>query len=595
MKESDVLKFYGSESMVLSGPFTTLRDSFTYEFWLKAEQPIRVHREAWGGIAGLYGQRYIVGPEYTKRGDKAAIGISAGNNGICVYEHADNHMVAVLVFKANLSDWTHVAVVYNEKTPHLYLNGRWVRTGMTSGRASIFASNLIGGHPFGHFAGCVKELRIWRRARSEEQIRTMMNTKLSSMKDGLYWYWDADRGVAVCCGKKREIDVSVVIPSHNRFPLNWLGLHTLARQTFPASRMEVLFIDDASADATPAILNQFNPPFLMKRIRAESNLGRSKTRNIGIRASAGRHILFMDAEMLAHPQLIENHYRHHLLDERTIVSACMDLKRLYTVLFPEFAEYQIEQARELYRDDPTATQLIHDFAHSDRSLTQLIPTEEVCCPDLLERRSYRSPLADSFTDILKTYGNQFTGFHFPWLNFLTGNVSVSRKLLTEAGLFDEQFSGHGLEDWELGYRLYLRGAKFIHDPAAVTYHQDHPLPPNIADHNRFNYHRFQAKFPHFEVLLLALRFIPPQRSFNDLNGYTEDYRALCNEHADRYMRVKSTISDMLMCAANLYSQGHQMASLQTVDDHELIQELTELRESGMYSKVVALYDYLTSL
>ncbi|MGA9174382.1 MAG: LamG-like jellyroll fold domain-containing protein, partial [Thermoactinomyces sp.] len=273
MEESDVLKFYGSESMVLSGLFTTLRNNFTYEFWLKAEQPIRVHREAWEGIAGIYGQRYIVGPEYIKRRDEAAIGLSAGNNGISVYEHADNHMQAVLVFKANLSDWTHVAVVYHEKTPHLYLNGRWVRAGMTSGRASIFASNLIGGHPYGHFAGCVKELRIWRGARSGDQIRTMMNTKLSCMEDGLYWYWNADQGVAVCCGEKREIDVSVVIPSHNRFPLNRLGLHTLARQTFPSSRMEVVFLDDASTDATPTVFNQFDPPFLLKRIRAESNLG----------------------------------------------------------------------------------------------------------------------------------------------------------------------------------------------------------------------------------------------------------------------------------------------------------------------------------
>jgi glycosyltransferase involved in cell wall biosynthesis len=54
--------------------------------------------------------------------------------------------------------------------------------------------------------------------------------------------------------------------------------------------------------------------------------------------------------------------------------------------------------------------------------------------------------------------------------FWTSNVSVRRRFLLEAGLFDEDFTEYGWEDLELGHRLKDLGLvkKFI--PKAIVYH-----------------------------------------------------------------------------------------------------------------------------
>jgi glycosyltransferase involved in cell wall biosynthesis len=61
-----------------------------------------------------------------------------------------------------------------------------------------------------------------------------------------------------------------------------------------------------------------------------------------------------------------------------------------------------------------------------------------------------------------------------WLYFLTGNVCVSREKLLEVGIFDENFTGYGHEDLELGYRLEKAGVPIRYNPEAVNYHW-HPV------------------------------------------------------------------------------------------------------------------------
>jgi len=54
--------------------------------------------------------------------------------------------------------------------------------------------------------------------------------------------------------------------------------------------------------------------------------------------------------------------------------------------------------------------------------------------------------------------------------FINGNVSMTKKLLLKAGMFDEDFSGYGWLDLELGVRLKKIGAKAITNEKAFTYH-----------------------------------------------------------------------------------------------------------------------------
>ena len=62
-----------------------------------------------------------------------------------------------------------------------------------------------------------------------------------------------------------------------------------------------------------------------------------------------------------------------------------------------------------------------------------------------------------------------------WLYFLTGNASAPRAQLDRVGRFDEDFTGYGHEDLELGYRLKHAGVAIEYEPLAVNYHW-HPVP-----------------------------------------------------------------------------------------------------------------------
>ena len=57
--------------------------------------------------------------------------------------------------------------------------------------------------------------------------------------------------------------------------------------------------------------------------------------------------------------------------------------------------------------------------------------------------------------------------------FASGNVSIARRWLLEAGLFDEDFTEYGWEDLELGQRLKTLGLRVISSDKPVGYHLQH--------------------------------------------------------------------------------------------------------------------------
>ena len=65
--------------------------------------------------------------------------------------------------------------------------------------------------------------------------------------------------------------------------------------------------------------------------------------------------------------------------------------------------------------------------------------------------------------------------------FWTSNVSVKRRHLLEAGMFDEDFREYGWEDQELGLRLMAHGLCKRNNYKAIGYHvKGPPAPHNVA-------------------------------------------------------------------------------------------------------------------
>lgn len=64
-------------------------------------------------------------------------------------------------------------------------------------------------------------------------------------------------------------------------------------------------------------------------------------------------------------------------------------------------------------------------------------------------------------------------------SFATGNSSVRKSFLWEAGLFDEDFNQYGWEDLELGHRLLALNLKKVKAEEAIGYHYN---PPTSLDY-----------------------------------------------------------------------------------------------------------------
>jgi glycosyltransferase involved in cell wall biosynthesis len=175
--------------------FTNIKNTFTIEFWAKPEAPHGIGKESVIGISNdINVARFAVTPVLGSYLDgdasRAGIGVSVGTNGVSVYEHTTNHLPSVLVFSMFLEGWTHISVVYNNKIPTLYINGRYAKTGLRSQKKTVVPSGVFGGlMPNDFFWGALKDIRIWNTARTQSEIQTYMNKELEGTEDGLFGLW----------------------------------------------------------------------------------------------------------------------------------------------------------------------------------------------------------------------------------------------------------------------------------------------------------------------------------------------------------------------------------------------------------------------
>ncbi|MCB9251617.1 MAG: HYR domain-containing protein [Flavobacteriales bacterium] len=181
-----------------------IRDSFTIEFWVKPNATIKSSMSESNGFfnyTGTSGQNYAVFPIYGGAyPDTAGVGISVGTNGVAVFEHASSYLPPLLVYYTTLSSssWTHIAVVYSKKTPHLYINGSFVKKGLTSNINKLIPSSQLGDKgSYGPFSGVIDEFRLWKQPLSATEIANWYNklTFLSHPKiSDLFSYWKFDEG-----------------------------------------------------------------------------------------------------------------------------------------------------------------------------------------------------------------------------------------------------------------------------------------------------------------------------------------------------------------------------------------------------------------
>ncbi|MBE3574920.1 MAG: glycosyltransferase family 2 protein [Firmicutes bacterium] len=145
------------------------------------------------------------------------------------------------------------------------------------------------------------------------------------------------------------------------------------------------------------------------------------------------------------------------------------------------ARCRLVLARQSHRGPAAARN--HGLRLSQGWLTVFIDSDILVRPDFLaaHRAAHDRPLLIAHGPVIHTEDLEHaTETPMRWTDhsrafFATGNVSVERRWLFEAGLFDETFREYGWEDLELGRRLRRLGLKGIPCPQAPGYHYHPPF------------------------------------------------------------------------------------------------------------------------
>lgn len=206
--------------------------------------------------------------------------------------------------------------------------------------------------------------------------------------------------------------VSVVIPTFNRtVPLRRV-LAGLEKQSCPLKIFEVIVVSDGAADAGIGPLRAMDTP-LELQVAAQERQGAAAARNRGVELARGDIVLFLDDDVAPDPALVAEHLQSHTEngDDTCVIGPLV--------------------------------------APSDYSLSPWVRWEL----KMLE----------------KQYDAMRVGTWLPTARqFYTGNASVKRQALVQAGGFDARFGR--AEDVELGYRLQAHGEHFVFNPNAIGYH-----------------------------------------------------------------------------------------------------------------------------
>jgi GT2 family glycosyltransferase len=206
--------------------------------------------------------------------------------------------------------------------------------------------------------------------------------------------------------------VSVVIPTYNRLPRLRRVLEALSSQTVGPGGFEVVVVSDGATDGTDEFVTAAEMPYELV-FASQPNRGPAAARNTAVAMASAGLLVFLDDDVIPSAELIEQHVVTHAGDPGALV-----------VVGP-----------------------------------------------MLDPPGYRrSPLVRWEQAMLyKQYEAMRRGdYPATYRQFYTGNASVSRDRLLDAGGFDERF--RRAEDVELAYRLHLNGAKFVFNESAIGHH-----------------------------------------------------------------------------------------------------------------------------
>ena len=220
------------------------------------------------------------------------------------------------------------------------------------------------------------------------------------------------------------LELSVIIPTHNRAEILSTCLEKLLENQFPKTKYEIIIVNDGSTDNTEEVVKEIQKEHKQIRYFKQKKMGQGVARNLGMKEAKSEIILLIGDDIFVNKTFLEQHYKTHRLHPEKNY-ACLGL-----ILW-----------------DPT-----------------------IKISPLMEWLTNGSSLFGRFGGHQFAYekleNKEFADYNF----FYTSNISLKKRLL-EKNQFDPWFDGYGWEDIELAYRLEKKeNLKILYNPHAVGHH-----------------------------------------------------------------------------------------------------------------------------
>ena len=219
--------------------------------------------------------------------------------------------------------------------------------------------------------------------------------------------------------QQRDIALTVVIPYRDADRTLAMCLKSLARQTLPSNRFEVIVVDDGSVNTrAQEVVGKLKLPMHTQVITLEHNQGQAAATNKGVERARGQYVLLTCADIELDPRCLEIHLNTHAQESAAIgvMGYIPYHPRVKMTLFMEF---------------------------------------------------------------LWSSGIQFAFHHFndeddinPKFLYAP-NFSIEKKEFDKVHGFDEQFV-FGWQDTDLGLRLGANNIRMVYRKDAIAHH-DHPV------------------------------------------------------------------------------------------------------------------------
>lgn len=218
-----------------------------------------------------------------------------------------------------------------------------------------------------------------------------------------------------------SMKASVVINTYNRGPYIGAAIRSIATQSF--EDVELVIVNGPSTDNTEEVLDSLAREGYRFKLRSCASRNLSESRNIGIAASAGDVVMFIDDDAIAHPRWVER-------------------------LMAPYAERDVAAVGG-FTIDHTGMGFQCRYTICDR-MGNAQYTSQIDPEQLL---------------------NAGVGFAFPSL--LGTNSSFRRMELLRIGGFDEVFA-YMLDETDVCARIFDRGKRIVTVPNAYVLHKYAP-------------------------------------------------------------------------------------------------------------------------